>query len=381
MVHCMEAIFWKGGVLKMIPKLGNATQVNQFRGIMLLNLMPRRAHACFRPMLMNELEKERPQGQIGGLPHQEAAFGSLAMRLFVRCAYSCQLPTCILFFDLKAAYHSLVRELVLGADLSNEKAKKVLIEQLSQDGFDAEDIERMICSDGLLPAGFRRAWFRELHSFTWSSIVDEPVATNRGSRPGSPLADSLFHLAMAPLIREMEQWLTQRTERQAALEKLGHPGLPVVWADDLSVPVISTCNDTLMDEVGATFEFVDRLFSRHGFTLNLQRGKTEGLPTFVGAGAAEFRRRLLAQPVLFGHRDLQLGASYKHLGTYIDSAGDLCRDIKLRIAQAWGMFRQLSRPILRNGRLSLKSRLAMLDSLIFSRLFYGAGSWGALSGT
>ncbi|CAK8995862.1 unnamed protein product [Durusdinium trenchii] len=51
------------------------------------------------------------------------------------------------------------------------------------------------------------------------------------------------------------------------------------------------------------------------------------------AGAAEFRRRLLAQPVLFGHRDLQLGASYKHLGTFIDSAGDLGRDIKLRIAQ------------------------------------------------
>lgn len=225
----------------MIPKVGNAMQVNQFRGIMLLNLLPRRAHACFRPMLMDELEKERPQGQIGGLPHQEAAFGSLAMRLFVRCAYSCQLPTCILFFDLKAAYHSLVRELVLGADLSNEKAKQVLTRQLLQDGFSKEDIDRMVGSSGLLPEGFRREWFRELHSFTWSSIVDEPVATNRGSRPGSPLADSIFHLAMAPLIREMEQWLAQRTERQVALSKLNHPGLPVVWADDLSVQVISTC--------------------------------------------------------------------------------------------------------------------------------------------
>ena len=59
MVHCVEAIFRKGGVLKMIPKLVISTQVHQFRGIMLLNLLPRRAHACFRPMLMEELEKER----------------------------------------------------------------------------------------------------------------------------------------------------------------------------------------------------------------------------------------------------------------------------------------------------------------------------------
>lgn len=86
MVHCMEAIIWKGEVLKMIPKLGISNKVHHFRGITLLNLLPRRAHALFRPMLMEELEVKRPQGQIGGLPHQEAAFGSQAIRLFVRCA-------------------------------------------------------------------------------------------------------------------------------------------------------------------------------------------------------------------------------------------------------------------------------------------------------
>lgn len=55
-------------------------------------------------------------------------------------AYSCQLPTCILFFDLKAAYHSLVRELVLGADLSNGRVTKEVLKQqlLPRKNFDCQ---------------------------------------------------------------------------------------------------------------------------------------------------------------------------------------------------------------------------------------------------
>lgn len=51
-----------------------------------------------------------------------------------------------------------------------------------------------------LKAPRRFPWFRELHSFTRSCIVDEPVAANRGSRPGSPPADSPFHLAIWLLV-------------------------------------------------------------------------------------------------------------------------------------------------------------------------------------
>ncbi|CAK9037599.1 unnamed protein product [Durusdinium trenchii] len=380
MVQCMEAVFWKGGVLKMIPKTVSPVQVQHFRGIMLLNLMPRRAHSLFRPMLMQELEKNRPVGQIGGLPHQEAAFGSHAMRLFVRCAYSLGLPTCLLFVDLKAAYHSLIRELVLGPGLGNGRTRQVLLQQLLREGYSFDAAIDLVENSGLLQQGFRRDWFRELHSFTWSSIVDEPVATNRGSRPGSPLADSLFHVAMAPVVSSIEEWLLGRPDRMEALEKLKGLGHSVVWADDLCIPSVSNSNDGLLEEVEATFQFVEGLFTKHGFTLNLSRGKTEGLPTFVGPGAAECRRRLLQNPVVHGHKDLQLGASYKHLGTYVDAAGELRRDIQVRVAVAWTSFRQLSRRLLRNPSLSLRARVALLDSLILSRLLYGAGSWGALTG-
>lgn len=380
MVQCMEAVFWKGGVLKMIPKTVSPVQVQHFRGIMLLNLMPRRAHSLFRPMLMQELEKNRPVGQIGGLPHQEAAFGSHAMRLFVRCAYSLGLPTCLLFVDLKAAYHSLIRELVLGPGLGNGRTRQVLLQQLLREGYSFDAAIDLVENSGLLQQGFRRDWFRELHSFTWSSIVDEPVATNRGSRPGSPLADSLFHVAMAPVVSSIEEWLLGRPDRMEALEKLKGLGHSVVWADDLCIPIVSNSNDGLLEEVEATFQFVEGLFTKHGFTLNLSRGKTEGLPTFVGPGAAECRRRLLQNPVVHGHKDLQLGASYKHLGTYVDAAGELRRDIQVRVAVAWTSFRQLSRRLLRNPSLSLRARVALLDSLILSRLLYGAGSWGALTG-
>lgn len=56
-----------------------------------------------------------------------------------------------------------------------------------------------------------------------------------------------------------------------------------------------------------TFAEVKAVFSRRGFSLNLGRGKTEGLPTFVEKGAKEIRLRMLIDPVLHGHQDLQLG--------------------------------------------------------------------------
>ena len=57
---------------------------------------------------------------------------------------------------------------------------------------------------------FKEDLMRELHSFTWY-LHDQAIRTTRGSRPGSPIAASLFHLAaMSPIVQELDEWMASR---------------------------------------------------------------------------------------------------------------------------------------------------------------------------
>ena len=381
-----EPIQWKGGTLYMLPKVIQPTEPSQFRGVMLLGVLVRRIHALFRDALMAQVSEQSPPGQLGGFPHQECLFGSLYVRTLMRRAYQAKLPSAILFVDLRAAFHSLVRELVLGKDLGGHVDLMALQETLKKEGFEDDLIHKMTHSHGVLPEGPLKALMRELHGYTWSTIHGRGVRTARGSRPGSPLADALFHCLMSPIVAKIETHLQARPQQRHARETLGTQAVQVVWADDLAVPLLAMSNAEMEAEIKYAFGVVFDIFHEYGMTLNTSRGKTEVLVTYAGPEARAFPERLRREPqmtVQVGTSSstmcLVLGNAYKHLGTTMAAAGRLHLEVKRRVGQAWGAFRQLARPVFLNKALKESTRIFLLETLVFTKLLYGCGSWNGLT--
>lgn len=74
---------------------------------------------------------------------------------------------------------------------------------------------------------------------TWFRIptVDALVKTHRGSRPGSPIADMIWHILVLRLHEEAEQALSRHPQVVQAFANFGIPITAVTWADDIVVPI------------------------------------------------------------------------------------------------------------------------------------------------
>lgn len=381
-----EPVQWKGGVLHMLPKTPLPTSAAQYRGIMLLGVLVRRVHALLRPQVMAWAAQDRPPGQLGGFAHQECAFGSLYIQTFMRRAYHRQVAAAVIFIDLRAAFHSVTRELILGPDLGDAEDLRILQQTLHQEGLTSDDISQLLQAPRLLPDCMVTRLLRELHSRTWATLHGEAVRTTRGTRPGSPLADAMFHCLMGPVVGELETAISARPQQHQMREKCGTIGASIVWADDLAVPVLASSNDMLFVEVGQIFLEIEKAFMKKGMTLNMSKGKSEALLTPAGFGAKQAREQLRLQPRLEldtfclgpGPRALSLGAQYKHLGTTLSAGGSLGQEIHRRIGQAWSAFRSMSRQIFTNSAMQESTRLFLLEALIFTKLYYGCGAWPLL---
>ena len=75
---------------------------------------------------------------------------------------------------------------------------------------------------------------RDVHSHTWHVLSAHPglTRTRRGTRPGSPLADVIFHVAMPDVTVELNQWVSEQREYQALLQAMDIDMEAIVWSDD-----------------------------------------------------------------------------------------------------------------------------------------------------
>ena len=67
--------------------------------------------------------------------------------------------------------------------------------------------------------------------------------------------------------------------------------------------------------------------------------------------------------------------AYKHLGTVFTSDHGLDLEISCRIGVAKAAFAHLSKPLLTNKHLPVKTRLQLFQALVGTKLFFGLGAW------
>ena len=382
-----EPIQGKGGPLVVIPKRLQANEVHHFRGIMLLPTMAKRVHAILRKRIMGLLEPLRPEGQLGGFARQQVGFGSQPLRIFGRLMDSKGLTSGVLFVDLANAFHRLVRELVTGLVLPEDAAE--VVANLQHHGHSTDGICRWMELPGLLTR--LRAppllvkMMQDIHCHTWYQleVSDGPTVTRRGTRPGSPLADCVFHVLMMDIIIELNDWIRAQEPYMEILQEVNIQLDTIVWSDDLAIPWCTRQAQEFLPAMKRLLRKVHTCFARRGFQLNLAKQKTSAVISFRGPGAKPLREMFYlrphgGEPCTFDDASegvLHVVPMYKHLGTFFTEKHDLEAEIGVRIGTAWSAFQSISKTILANRRLPLRVRSHMFKALILTKLFFGSGTW------
>ena len=188
-------------------KRGPWDQAASYRAIMLLPSLAKRFHAFLRLQLCQQIAPHRPEGVLGGFPHQEVHFGAQYLRTRNAIAESQHRSFGVLFIDIKNAFHNVIREQLTGVHDENLFAR--LLDRINM----AEDVKavlRLQESEGILHGLGVSEWLigllAEVHQDTWYTMRHDGGLhkTGRGTRPGSPIADLCFHVLMIDMMKEVE---------------------------------------------------------------------------------------------------------------------------------------------------------------------------------
>ena len=386
-----EPIQFKGGPLALIPKRPQPQEVQHFRGILLLPTLAKGFHALMRKEIITLLQHQRLPGQLGGFRQQEVLFGSQALRVLGRAAHQVHVSMGVLFVDLSTAFHCLIREMVVG--ISDIRKFHYVLDTLQN----AHCPEASLHIGRTLPCLLQELnapphlirLLQSVHDSTWMMINDtEFIRTHKGTRPGSPVADAIFHYIMFDVSRTLQTFLREKGHTAFIQQMVGMEVDMVIWSDDLAIPVLAATADALVPALLDLLDFVRHEFAQRGFQVNLAKGKTGIVATFCGQGAAEQRRQfqLVPQPGL--HHQFQDGTNsfvhlmpaYRHLGTLYTSDQQLDAEIAYRIGTATSAFDQIKRRLLTNRHLPESLRLQLFQSLVLSKLYFSMGSWHTPTG-
>ena len=387
-----EPLQWKGGLLHVIPKKLCCSAASHYRGIMLMGTLSKRIHSVLRQRTIRALMPHRPPGQLGGFAGQQVLFGQQSLRILNHICNKAHVSSAVVFLDLRNAFHKLVRETVLGIAWNPDFDHVIHALQEARCPTDA------LLAGRQLPAVLARlgapealiGFLQDIHSETWFKLHSHHFPrlchTKCGTRPGSPLADVIFHAAMVELGGKVDAWLDLQPDITQIRAEWDILSPCVIWADDIAIPLFSRHADHLVPLIQSCLTFATNLFADWGFQLNFDHGKSGAVVAFRGTGSAALRKHFMLRSkpgthftTTDGQQWLHFDAKYKHLGALFSADAGLQEELCQRIGQARSAFQLVSRPLLTNRHLPLRLRLRLFNALILSKLFFGLGAWDGLT--
>lgn len=242
-----------------------------------------------------------------------------------------------------------------------------------------------------------------LYSTTWFSTEGlKGVSRSRvGAIAGTPLGDLVFTLAIARLFKSIrakfvELGLAHELPENCIEEVFGmlpqHLQVPAVrivfeisFVDDAVFALFAGAS-VLYDVVVKAFRIIDEQFSRFGFVINYEKGKSEILFIFRGRGAAtarvafhqEHAGKLVFTAFNGDRKIVNCTDRYKHVGSQFVIGGTLMPEVVSRTGAMTTNFRAIRGKLFRNPHIENKNRLLVIQVYLISKGFFQAGTWGSL---
>ena len=230
--------------------------------------------------------------------------------------------------------------------------------------------------------------------------VDTATIMEYGTGAGNPIADILFVLAYAMIIKSLRKQLNSRGyvssmptcgaeaffgwsnlgEVVAATAKI----LDTSYADDLA-HVIGVAAGTVPIAIADVGRILWEVFTAGGFRLNWGPKKTACMVKWCGKDAAHCRALLEQEydnkiKVMAGENvvDFCVVRDYKHMGTITCDTGSFGPEIKIRTCAVGRIARPLRVKVFQNPLISNVAKLNLMQSLLTCRQTFHAGCWPML---
>ncbi|OLQ02150.1 hypothetical protein AK812_SmicGene15076 [Symbiodinium microadriaticum] len=348
-----EALGHKGGQAVILYKgRGPTDQCSSYRSILLMNTWAKAFHQSIRPAIKTVFEASAPALQLGGRAGCSVALGSHVLRSLARYAHQHSLSGYVLYADISAAFYSALVQLVAHSEATT--CPEALMRAMHGLQLPAEAQAELTCA------------LRDLGDGNWFMVAGDatPVATARGTRPGSSWADILFAFLMPRILRVRDQILAE-SHHEPQPPTLPWDGCKVlepcdsdrsvvisdiIWADDIATPRLVAEAGLVEGYIRADVTAITEAFFSFGFRLSFGDHKTAAVVTLCGHRSRQVKRRLFGPkglqgklPVLLEHlpvMQLPLTAKYKHLGVMQAPQGSILEEIRYRAAQARSAFQE-----------------------------------------
>jgi len=319
---------WKEGVIVKIPKKGNLSNCNNWRGLTLLSVFSK---------IMARIILERIKGRINStLKRHQAGF---------RCGQSCvdHINTLRIILEQSTEYNAQVHLMFVDFEKAFDRVNQEYIwRSLGRRGIPEKIIN-------VIKASYNDARCRVLHN----GRLTEPFAVKQGVRQGCILSPILFLVVIDDILTaavgEKEKHGIQWTK---PFSKLSH----LDYADD--VCLMAHTRSGLNEMSQSLYE----------------KGKCAGLKINTSKTQIMSANSNVSQPILLDGELIKEVQQCTYLGGELAPDGGAELDVNRRISKARTAFGKLS-AIWQSNIYSLHTKLRLFESNVKSVLLYACETW------
>ena len=317
---------WKEGYLIKLPKKGDLSNCNNYRGITLLSVPGKVFNRVLLERMKATIDAQLRDEQAGFRQNRSCTDQIATLRIIVEQSLEWNSPLYINFIDYEKAFDSVDRE--------------TLWKLLRHNGIPAKMVNLIRNSYGGMSC-------RVIHG----GQLTDSFQVRTGVRQGCLLSPFLFLLAIDWIMK------TSTSERRNGIQWTLWSQLDDLdFADDLAL--LSHSKQQMQEKTNV----VAATSSQVG--LNIHEDKTKIVKT----------NSTSTEPVTLNGSPLEEVQSFTYLGSVIDQQGGTDADVKARIGKARAAFIQLKN-IWTSKELSLTTKIRLFNSNVKSVLLYGAETW------
>ncbi len=378
-----------GGDLIPLFKKGNPALPDNYRAILLEPTLGRIVSRTWRSRLAQALQSIQEPLQFGGHRPVSIEVAHLVVRSAQQITHARKLSFAMIFADLRSAFYTVAKPFLTGDCTSPEQLVDLFHHmRLPPDTLGAflEAVEEGVVIPTMEPTGHLQSVVAAMLRHTWAKVPgsDRYILPRTGSRPGDPLADTLFGFLMAKAL----QAISQRFDAEGLTttwDGVTTFAPAVTWVDD-AIFHIEAPAGKLYAKTQCALRILHEEMLRLGLCLNYGSGKTEVLLGFGGRHSTQAAQQFYKQHKgtfdvwneFDGVFKVRAVPHYKHLGGFITRNLSLHPEIRVRRAQMLQQLHGVKRCALADSTLPISQRRALLHSLGISVLTLHAGTWRPL---
>lgn len=322
---------WKEALIIKLPKKGDPSLCNNWRGIVLQNIIGKLLAQIILDRITPALEPNIRQEQAGFRQGRSCTDHVSTLRIIIEQSKEMQSPLYLLFVDFEKAFDSLSRERMW--EILNEYGVPTKIINI---------IRNLYCEANL--------------SVVHQGKVGPEFGVETGVKQGDILSPFLFLLVLDYVMKQVFD--KQRGIQWNTFNKLGD----LEYADDI---VFMTHTLREMREIT---ERLVAFASDVGLKINVAKTKMMVINPPVAT------RRETSNPLMLNNAAVEIVNKFQYLGSVITTDGGVEEDVKNRIRLANFAFSKM-RNLWYSHRVSLRLKLRIFNSNVKSVLLYGCETW------